>query len=202
MTDSVTYESKPWLKSYEVGVPETLHFSDDLLVDFLRKSVETYPEKTAFIFQGYRLSYRRFDAMVGSMVACLRSMGVKKGDSVAILLPNVIPCAAAYYAILRLGAVAVMNNPLYTDRELEHQFNDSKSRVLITLDLLADRMVKMREKTGIHQIIYTSIGDYLPFPKNLLFPLVGKKKKLAADVPPASNLFKWKDMIKAHAPVS
>ena len=200
MTHQVTYESKPWLKHYEAGVPENLTFRDDLLVDNFDRSVKRYPDQVALIFQGYKLSYRQLDEMVGSMVACLKSFGIKKGDSVAILLPNVIPCVAAYYAIMRLGAVCVMNNPLYTDRELEHQFNDSGSRILITLDLLANRMVKLRPKTGIKEIIYTSIGDYLPFPKNLLFPLVGKRKKLAADVTPAPDVYKWKALIAQNAP--
>ncbi len=96
--------------------------------------------------------------------------------------------------------IVVMNNPLYTDVELEHQFNDSGSKLLITLDLLGNRMVKLREKTKIKQIIYTSIGDYLPFPKNLLFPLVAKKKKLAADVKSAEELYKWKEVLAGASP--
>jgi long-chain acyl-CoA synthetase len=99
-----------------------------------------------------------------------------------------------------VGAICVMNNPLYTDRELMHQFNDSGATVLITLDLLANRMTELRSKTSIKEIVYTSIGDYLPFPKNLLFPLVGKKKKLAADVTPAPDVFKWKDVVADNAP--
>jgi long-chain acyl-CoA synthetase len=67
--------------------------------------------------------------------------------------------------------------------------------MLITLDLLGNRMIDLRPKTSIKQIVYTSIGDYLPFPKNLLFPLVGKKKGLAADVKPADHLYKWKSLI-------
>jgi long-chain acyl-CoA synthetase len=106
---------------------------------------------------------------------------------------------AAYFGILKLGAVAVMNNPLYSDRELEHQFNDSGAKLLITLDLLANRMVALRAKTGIKEIIYTTLGDYLPFPKNLLFPLVAKKRKLAADVAPAENLHRWKPLLAAAA---
>ncbi|MEN8212205.1 MAG: long-chain fatty acid--CoA ligase, partial [Thermodesulfobacteriota bacterium] len=86
------------------------------------------------------------------------------------------------------------------DRELEHQFNDSKSTFLITLDLLANRMVKLREKTNIKTIVYTSIGDYLPFVKRLLFPLVAKKKGLAADVAPAKDLYKFKDVMAKHSP--
>ena len=200
MTNKVTYESKPWLSSYEAGVPENIDFEKLFIVDFLERSASRFPDKTALVFQGYKVSYRELDRMVRSMVAVFRDMGVKKGDSVAILLPNVIPCVVAYYAILRVGAVAVMNNPLYTDRELTHQFNDSGATMLITLDLLADRMVALRQTTSIRKIIYTSIGDYLPFPKNLLFPLVGKRKKMAADVAPAPDLYKWKEVLASHGP--
>ena len=138
--------------------------------------------------------------MVARFAAALKDFGVKKGDSVAILLPNVIPCVVAYYAILKIGAIVVLNNPLYSDRELTHQFTDSDSTFLITLDLLADRMVKLREKTNIKTIVYTSIGDYLPFVKRLLFPLVAKKKGLAADVSPAKDLHKFKDIIAEYSP--
>jgi len=124
----------------------------------------------------------------------------EKGDSVAILLPNLIPCVVAYYAILKIGGVAVMNNPLYSDRELGHQFNDSEAKLLVTLDLLGNRMIDLRPQTNIKEIIYTSIGDYLPFPKSLLFPLVAKKKKLAADVKSAPNVYKWKKLLAGAQP--
>ena len=74
--------------------------------------------------------------MVDRFAACLADFGIKKGDAVALLLPNVIPCVVAYFAILRIGAITVMNNPLYADPELEYQFNDSGAKVLITLDVL------------------------------------------------------------------
>jgi long-chain acyl-CoA synthetase len=194
------YLAKPWLSHYETGVPEFVQYEEICLPDFLKHSAETFPDKMALNFQGYRLSFSKLDEMVDRFAACLTDFGIKKGDSVAILLPNVIPCVAAYYAIMRIGAVTVMNNPLYADRELEHQFNDSGAKVLITLDLLANRMIDLRPKTGIKQIIYTSIGDYLPFPKNLLFPLVGKKKGLAADVKNADELYKWKAVLAQYAP--
>ena len=198
MTTAIKYEDKPWLTSYEKGVPPKVDYEEIALPAILEKSADQFPEKTAVLFQGYKITYRQLDDMVNRFAACLHEFGIKKGDSVAILLPNLIPCVAAYYAILRLGAIAVMNNPLYSDRELEHQFNDSASKVLITLDLLGNRMIDLRPKTQIKQIVYTSIGDYLPFPKNLLFPLVAKKKNLAADVKSADNLFKWKDLLAAH----
>ena len=79
--------------------------------------------------------------MANRFAACLIDFGIDKGDSVAILLPNVIPCVVSYYAILKIGGIVVMNNPLYSDRELNHQFNDAGAKVLITLDLLANLMI-------------------------------------------------------------
>ncbi len=200
MSEKVLYKDKIWLKSYEQGVPESIKYEAVFIPQYLDKSADRFPDTTALIFEGYKITYRELNTMVDTFVAVLKEYGVKQGDSVSILLPNIIPCVVAYYAILRMGAVAVMNNPLYSDRELEHQFNDSNSSLLVTLDLLADRMVKLRSKTAIKTIIYTSIGDYLPFAKRLLFPLVAKKRKLAADVTPAPDLYKFKEVLDSHSP--
>jgi long-chain acyl-CoA synthetase len=194
---SVNYQDKPWLQHYQPGVPEYLAYEDLCLPDFLSRSTERFPGKMALSFQGYELTYSQLTDMVNRFATCLHHFGVRKGDAVALLLPNVIPCVAAYYAAMKIGAVTVMNNPLYSDRELEHQFNDSQAKVLITLDLLGNRMIDLRPKTKLRQIVYTSIGDYLPFPKNLLFPLVAKKKKLAAAVKPAADLYRWKPLLAA-----
>lgn len=199
MAGALKYEDKPWLKSYEEGVPEFVDYEELCMPDYLDRSARDFPEMDALIFQGYRLKYKGLKDMVDRFATCLTDFGVKKGDAVAILLPNVIPCVAAYYAIMKVGGITVMNNPLYSDVELEHQFNDSGSKVLITLDLLGNRMIDLRPKTKIKEIIYTSIGDYLPFPKSLLFPLVAKKKKLAADVKEAADVYKWKDCIAKYA---
>ncbi len=198
--DKPAYQDKPWLQQYEKEVKPALDYEEKCLPDFLKQSAEKYPDTDALIFQGYRLTYKELQDMTDRFAACLHDFGIRKGDRVAILLPNLIPCVAAYYAAMKIGAVTVMNNPLYSDRELNHQFNDSEAKVLITLDLLGNRMIDLRPKTKIRQIVYTSIGDYLPFPKNLLFPFVGKKKKLAADVKSAENVYKWKDMIAKYPP--
>ncbi|MEI8174282.1 MAG: long-chain fatty acid--CoA ligase [Deltaproteobacteria bacterium] len=200
MADEIRYQDKPWLKSYEKGVPETIQYEEICMPDILDRMAGKFPQNPALVFQGYTLNYRELKDMVDRFAACLAAFGIKQGDAVAILLPNVIPCVIANFAILKIGAVTVMNNPLYTDRELEHQFNDSGALALITLDLLANRMIDLRPKTRIKQIVYTSIGDYLPFPKNLLFPLVAKKKKLAADVKPGPDVYRWKDCIAKYLP--
>ncbi|MBN2846357.1 MAG: long-chain fatty acid--CoA ligase [Deltaproteobacteria bacterium] len=194
------YKSKPWLKSYESGVPEHVEYEEASLNEFLARSAANFPERDALIFQGYRVSFRELKDMVDRFASCLADFGITKGDAVAILLPNVIPCVAAYFAILSLGAVAVMNNPLYSNQELEYQFNDSGARVLITLDHLAGRMIALRPKTKIKEIISTSLGDYLPLPKKLLFSLMAKRKPLAASVREAGDLYRWKDSISRYAP--
>jgi len=195
-----SYKDKPWLNFYDEGVPEYVDFENILLHEALEKNVNEVPDNTAFVFQGYKITYAKFYDMVNRFAAFLQDRGVKKGDAVAILLPNVIPCPVCFYAIIKIGAVAVMNNPLYSDRELLHQFNDSGASHLITLDLLGNRMIDLRPKTSIKTIVITSIGDYLPFPKNLLFPLVGKKKKLKADVKPAKDTFQFKVIMKQYPP--
>jgi len=200
LADASVYGKKIWTESYAQGIPKHVDYQDILITQYLEQSVNGFPDNPALIFQGYTLTYTQLNDIVCRFAAALKKFGIKKGDSVAILLPNVIPCVVAYYATLKIGGITVFNNPLYADRELEHQFADSGAKFLITLDLLADRMVKLREKTDITTIVYTSIGDYLPFVKRLLFPLVAKKKGLAKDVAPAPGLYKFKDVIAQNAP--
>ncbi len=200
MAGATSKQEKQWLKSYQKGVPEKISYEEICMPEILERTVSKFPDNIALIFQGYQVSYSQMKDMVDRFATCLADFGVKKGDSVALLLPNVIPCVVAYYAILKIGAINVMNNPLYSDPELEHQFNDSGSKVLITLDLLGNRMIDLRPKTKIKQIVITSIGDYLPFPKSLLFPLVAKKKNLAADVKAAPDVYRWKDCIAKYQP--
>jgi len=194
------YADKPWLAHYETGVTPNIDYDDQTLSDYLARSAQRFPDKMAFNFQGFEITFRQLDDMVNRFATTLTQFGIGQGDAVAILLPNLIPCVAAFYGILRIGAIAVMNNPLYTDRELKHQFNDSGAKVLVTLDLLGNRMIDLRPQTGIKEIVITSIGDYLPFPKNLLFPLVGKKKGLAAAVKPADDVYRWKPLLQSTPP--
>lgn len=195
---TIKYDDKPWLQHYSSWVPERIDYKEILIHEYLENSAGKYPDNIALIFMGYKVSFRELHDMVDRFATCLTDFGVKKGDAVAVILPNCIPCVVAYYAILKIGAIAVMNNPLYSDRELQYQYTDSGSKVLITLDLLANRMIDMRPRTKIKQIVSTSMGDYLPFPKSALFPLVAKKKGLAADVKQAENVYSWKEVLKKY----
>jgi len=196
MTAKDIYSEKPWLKFYPDGVPSEINYEEICLHDVLERTVKKYGKKEALIFQGFRMDYNGLNDVVNRLAYFLVSKGIKKGDVVAILLPNMIQTVAAYYAVLKIGGIVQMNNPLYTDRELAYQFNDSGAKILISLDLLANRMIALRKETKIKNIIYTSIGDYLPPVKKVLFKLVGKKKGMAAEVPVTENVYSWSDAVK------
>lgn len=187
--------AKPWLTAYQEGVPESISYETMTLPDYLDRSVREFPDNPALNFMGYTLTYKQLGHIVNQFSAFLYKSGIRKGDRVALVMPNVIPCVAAYYAVLRVGGVVVLNNPLYTDAELLHQFNNSNAKAVVVLDLLANRVIALREKCSIENIVVTSIGDYLPFPKSILFPLVAKKKKLAASVNSGPSIYRWKDVI-------
>ncbi|CAN2041971.1 Long-chain-fatty-acid--CoA ligase [Candidatus Magnetomoraceae bacterium gMMP-15] len=200
MKNKIKYEDKIWFNHYPKGVPTNIEYKEIFVTDFLKNSAMQYPEKTALIFQGYSITYKQLNNMVDRFATCLHDFGIKKGDRVAVLLPNIIPCFISYYAILKLGAIVVMNNPLYSDRELKYQLNDSEAKIIITLDLLANRIINLRPDLKIKEIIYTTLGDYLPFVKKILFPLVAKKKKLAASVKNAPDVYKWKNLLAKYSP--
>jgi long-chain acyl-CoA synthetase len=200
MSKNSTPVNKPWLDHYDPNVPKSLDFENVCLHEYLERSAKEFANNKALTFQGYHLTYRELLEMVDRMATCLTDFGIRKGDRVAIHLPNMIQCVAAYYATLKIGGVVVMNNPMYSAKELEHQFTNSIAKVLVTIDLAANMTIDLRPKTSIKQIIVCSIGDYLPFPKNLLFPLVAKKEKLAADVKEAPDVYRWKDLVAKYNP--
>ncbi|HQG32351.1 MAG TPA: long-chain fatty acid--CoA ligase [Deltaproteobacteria bacterium] len=186
----MNYMERPWLSSYPEGVQAKVNFEELCIPDFLERSARDFPDNTAVNFLGCKLTFRQLKDTVDRFAECLLDLGIRKGDSVAIILPNTIQCVAAYYAILKVGGIAVMNNPLYSDKELLHQYNDSGAKVLVTIDLLANRMIDLRPKTSIENIVVASIADYLPIPG------------LAADVKEADRVHRWKKVIEQYPPVS
>lgn len=200
MSDNTGYQKKTWHAFYDEDVPDRLNYQNRLLPDYLKSAASEYPERTALFFYGCRISYRRLDDMVDRLATGLAAFGVQKGDRVAILLPNLIHCVVSYYAVLRIGAVTVMNNPLYTDRELEYQLNDAGAGVLITLDRLCRRMIALRPKTTVQQIVYGSITDYLPFTKRLLLSLKPAQRTRGRFSGKSADVFSWKSFLEAHPP--
>ena len=165
-------ENHRWFDQYEEGVPQQINFEDIPLPEFLEKAVRHYPESTAIVFLNCKLTYRQLKEEVDRFATALAGLGVRKETRVAVQAPNIPQTAIAYLAIQRLGAHAVMTNPLYMPREIEHQWNDAAVEVAITMDFLWDQKVRaIRDKVPVREYIIASVPEYLGFPLNLLAPL-------------------------------
>jgi long-chain acyl-CoA synthetase len=186
-----------WLKMYAPGVPEKIEFDQVTMSRVLTRTAKQYPTYTALNWMGNKISYSQLEQMVNQFARALIEMGVRSGDKVALLMPNLPQTVIADYATLRIGAVCVMNNPLYTERELKHQLNDSDSKVIVGLDLLLPRMLNLKKETGLERIVTCHINDYLPFPKKQLYPLV--KKAMYRKIEPQQGVDQFTDLIKNYS---
>jgi long-chain acyl-CoA synthetase len=187
---------KPWYKSYAKGIPRQMEYERTPMPVALARTAREFPEKTALVFIDAKISYRQLDELANRFAHALIDMGVKPGDKVAMLMPNMPQLVAAVYGAWRAGAVVVMNNPLYTDVELEYQFNNSASTFLVAVDLICPRMIGLRPKTQIKNLVVAHIRDHLKFPKKQLLPLVAKDKH--RNIPRTPNVHEWMDLLKKY----
>jgi long-chain acyl-CoA synthetase len=170
------YDSKPWLKHYPEEIPASLDYLNEPLQHYLIQAAQRYSEKTAIHFMGKEMSYKELYDDARTFASYLQQIGIKKDDRVAIMLPNTPQSVISYFGILMAGGIVVQTNPLYTERELEYQLKDSGTKAIITLDILYPRVSKVMPQTDLQHIIVTAIKDYLPFPKNLVYPFMQKKQ--------------------------
>ena len=188
-------EERIWHKAYVPQVPHSIDLENITMPEVLARTAKKYPDRTSFIFMGRKISYAELDKLTDRFANGLRDIGVKAGDRVALILPNIPQIIIAYFAIWRLGATPVPNNPLYTDRELLHQLNDSGVTTVITLDLLADRILAFKSQTKIKAVVSCHINDYLPFPVRQLFPIL--KKAMYRKYKPAPDFYQFTDLMKS-----
>ncbi|PIU61535.1 MAG: long-chain fatty acid--CoA ligase [Armatimonadetes bacterium CG07_land_8_20_14_0_80_40_9] len=167
---------KVWHKFYEEGVPKEIDYPDVPLYQFLDDTAKKFPDVTATLFFGAKITYRELGNLVERFATSLHSLGIKKGDRVALILPNCPQSIISYYALLKLGAIIVQTNPMYVERELQYQLNDSGTETVILLDFIYPRIKRIKKDTKLKNIIVTSIKDYLPFPLNLLYPIKQRKE--------------------------
>lgn len=191
--------NRPWLKFYDEGVPNTLEYPPISVPEFLGNAAQRFPSQVATVFLGGRLTYRQLKTQVDNLAGQLHAMGVRKGDRVAILLPNCPQMVIAYYATLSLGAVTVLTSPLYVERELEHQWRESGVETAIVLDLRWPRIEPLRHKLPLKRIIVTGVQDYLPFPKNVLFPFRARSQGKTVDVPFGDEVIAFKRLVRDGA---
>ncbi|WP_077615479.1 AMP-binding protein [Caenibacillus caldisaponilyticus] len=168
--------AKRWLSLYPEEIAPVNEYPNRPLYDYLLEAAEKFPNKIAIHFLGKELTYDQLLDETIRLAGQLARLGLKKGDRVAIMLPNSPQSVISYYAVLMAGGIAVQTNPLYTERELEHQLRDSGAKMIVCLDQLYPRVSRVKANTELETIIVTGVQDYLPFPKNLLFPIVSKTK--------------------------
>ena len=169
---------KTWLKQYPAGVPANIDVAQyPSLVALLEESLKKYASLPAYKFMGKSISFGQVDEASRALAAYLQSLGLAKGDRVAIMLPNVPQYPVAVAAILRAGYVVVNVNPLYTPRELEHQLKDSGAKAIIIIENFAHVLQQVMSAVPTKKVVLTALGDMLGFPKSLIVNYVVRKVK-------------------------
>lgn len=177
---------KIWLKSYPEGIPAEVDINAyRSVVEVFEKSVDRFSDKLAYSNFGTTLTYRELDEATRHLAAYLQQrLGLKKGDRVAIMMPNLLQDAISIFAVLRAGLIVVNTNPLYTARELRHQLKDSGTKAIIIVDNFAHVLQEVIADTDVEHVIVTRMGDCLSFPKSAIVNFVVKRIKKM--VPPYS----------------
>jgi long-chain acyl-CoA synthetase len=200
-------EHRPWFASYPEGVPHSLEpYPEKSLYSLLEEAAERFPERPALAWAvpgGKTLTYRQLREEAERFSAALTNLGVGRGDRVGLLLPNCPQYVIAYYAIVRIGAVIVGNNPLYTRRELTHQLTDAGIDVLVVLDQLYPTVDPIREEVGLREVVVTAVTDYMKFPINVLAPIKFKREakhegKRWPPVPATAKVRTWGELIRGR----
>ncbi|WP_022887154.1 long-chain-fatty-acid--CoA ligase [Glaciibacter superstes] len=187
MTD---LSSKPWLAAYAEGVPHTIEPPTESLVDMIETAVKTYRGRVALSFFGADTTYAELGEQIDRAAEGLQRLGVNAGDRVAIVLPNCPQHVVAFYAILRLGAIAVEHNPLYTPRELRHQFEDHGARVSIVWDKVHGTVQAFPDDIGVDTVIAVDVTRAMPFGTRLALRLPVAKARSVRSALTAGKLGK------------
>ena len=165
-----------WLKSYPAGVPADI---DTSRLRTIRELIETtctaHADRVAYIQMGRQMTYREIDSLSRAFGAWLQMAGFKKGDRIAIMLPNTLQYPIALFGALRVGLVVVNTNPLYTASELEHQLVDSGATAILVLENFAHVVEAVLPRTRLKHALVTAAGDFLAFPKSLIVNFVVRR---------------------------
>jgi len=170
--------SRPWIKSYQSGVPEQINpAAFRSIVEVFETSCKKFADRPAFKNMGVTLTYRELDRRSQQFAAFLRNrLGLIQGDRVAIMMPNMLQYPIAMFGVLRAGCVVVNTNPLYSTRELKHQLVDSGAKAIVVFENVAHTLSVVIDETPIKHVIITGLGDQLGFIKGLVTNLVVRHK--------------------------
>jgi len=191
-------EPKPWHKNWPPNVPKTIAYPATPLHELLETSAQKQPTHPAIHFMGKTITYQELSETVDHFAVALAELGVKKGDRVAIYLPNIPQFIITFYATSRIGAINTAISPLHRERELEHQLLDSGAETIIYLDLLHPIIEKIRDKTKLRNLIAATTGEYLPSTTRIIGSLLGRVPK--HEIPEDVGVHRFKPLLESTLP--
>src|SRR6218665_3707618 len=195
-----TYDPpRPWIASYAAGVPEDLEPVDGSLIDIVAASARDYPHAPALQFFGRETTYTEMQAAIDRAAAGLRALGVRSGDPVAIVLPNCPQHIIAFYAVLRLGAVVVEHNPLYTPRELRKQFEDHGATHAIVWNKVVGTVQAFPADLAVTNLISVDVTRAMPFATRLALrlPVAKARESRAALTEKVRGTVTWENLVQS-----
>ena len=168
---------KSWLKHYdEENIPSTIDYPDCSMVDMVMQSAEKWPDNTAYIYYGHKVTYKNFVRKIEKTARALKNYGVKEGDRVTICMPNTPEGITMVYAVNMVGAVCNMVHPLSSEKELEYYIKVAESKYVLVIDAVFDKIYKLRDTAGLERIIVVRPSDGLGFLKKKLYNTLHVKK--------------------------
>ena len=190
-------DTRPWLKNYPKGVPANIDVDQyATLVDYIADKCSTYGKRPGFSCMGKTMTYKEIDKLSDQLGAYLNYRGLQPGDKVALMMPNLLQYPIALFGCLKAGLTIVNTNPLYTPREMEHQFKDSGAKGIIIAENFCANLEKILPNTEINTIITTSIGELLGSVKGMLVDTAVKHVKRMVPSYELANTVKFKDALK------
>lgn len=187
---------RPWFAHYEDFVPRTVTLWDKPLYAMLDEAADTYPHRNALIFQNMRITYKKLRERAEIFAGALKRIGVEPGQRVAVMLPNLPQTMIAFWGAIKAGAVVVMTNPLYMEKELLENMQDSGAEHMILLDLLWPRIAALRDRLPLRNFIVTSAADGLSFPLNWLYRMKEARNRRESVPYDETHVFSWKTFCK------
>lgn len=193
----MTVENRPWLTNYPGGVPANIDPNAyATLIDLFEGCFEKYGHRPAFSCMGKELTYRQIDQQSAHFGAYLQSRGLEKGDKIALMMPNLLQYPIALLGALRAGLVIVNTNPLYTPREMRHQFKDAEVKAIVIAENFASKLEEILPDTAIKTVITTSIGELLGWPKAAIVNFVVRRIKRMVPAFTIANTVSFAEALK------
>jgi len=201
---------KPWLQFYDEGVPASIDYPDVDLWTLLSDSVKNNPDQTAIRMilkylplgfkLGVKMSYKELEDKVDRLATALAGMGIKKGDRVAVQIPNSPGTVIAFLATVRIGAIVVNTNPIYTSREMEHQFNDSGAKAVVIWNSLYPKLKEIQKNTSVEKVIIYHLNDFMNPIYSYLLKSTLQKSGDWVDVPEGDGVYWMKTLVANNPP--